>query len=93
MSTKIMSCAWANHDVFHGPGSWGFQWVDVAMAGVLAAVAGVPAFPVEALLPRSGVVTAGEAAEGLADVPDGAVLCAGYGVGSSPTGGVSPLLG
>lgn len=63
------------------------------MAGVLAAVAGVPAFPVDALLPTSGVVTGGEAAEGLADVPDGAVLCAEYGVGNSPAGGVSPLLG
>lgn len=40
-----------------------FQWVDVAVAGVLplAAVAGVPAFPAEALLPTSGVVTSGEA--------------------------------
>ncbi|HET6587101.1 MAG TPA: hypothetical protein VFG67_04945 [Oleiagrimonas sp.] len=72
-----------------------FQWVDVAVAGVLllAVVAGVPACPVEALLPTSGVVTLGEAVEGVADVAEGAVLCAAYGVGNSPAGGISPLLG
>lgn len=76
-------------------GFQGFQWVDIAVAGVLllAAVAVVPARPVEALLPSSGVVTGGEAVEGLAAVPAGAVLCAEYGVGNSPAGGISPLLG